>query len=144
MLFGGGSCHMETSRLVCVLNRLTGFCMAWVSTESFFQTDCLIVLISFTFLSLGLYDVFWIYLWITTLEKFIIFTIFIVIIIIGTIIIIIIIIIIIVIIIIIIVITVISSVRRVITNDQRLTEYSRLYISNTFLSILAVPNKAVF
>ena len=32
------------------------------------------------------------------------------------------------------VITVISSVRRVITNDQRLTEYSRLYISNTFLS----------
>ena len=43
-----------------------------------------------------------------------------------------------------IVITVISSVRRVITNDQRLTECSRLYISNTFLSILAVPNKAVF
>ena len=42
------------------------------------------------------------------------------------------------------VITVISSVRRVIINDQRLTEYSRLYISNTFLSILAVPNKAVF
>ena len=42
------------------------------------------------------------------------------------------------------VITVISSVRLVITNDQRLTEYSRLYISNTFLSILAVPNKAVF
>ena len=42
------------------------------------------------------------------------------------------------------VITVISSVRRVITNDQRLTEYSRLYISDTFLSILAVPNKAVF
>ena len=42
------------------------------------------------------------------------------------------------------VITVISSIRRVITNDQRLTEYSRLYISNTFLSILAVPNKAVF
>ena len=42
------------------------------------------------------------------------------------------------------VITVISSVRRVITNDQRLTEYSRLYISNTFLSILAVPNKTLF
>ena len=42
------------------------------------------------------------------------------------------------------VITVIFSVRRVITNDQRLTEYSRLYISNTFLSILAVPNKALF
>ena len=42
------------------------------------------------------------------------------------------------------VITVISSVRRVVTNDQRLSEYSRLYISNTFLSILAVPNKAVF
>ena len=42
------------------------------------------------------------------------------------------------------VITVISSVRRVITNDPRLTEYSRLHISNTFLSILAVPNKAVF
>ena len=34
--------------------------------------------------------------------------------------------------------------RRVITNDQRLTEYSRPYIFNTFLSILAVPNKAVF
>ena len=41
------------------------------------------------------------------------------------------------------VITVISSVRRVITNDQRLTEYSRLYISNAFLSILAVPNKTL-
>ena len=42
------------------------------------------------------------------------------------------------------VIAVICSVRRVITNDQRLTEYSRLYISNIFLSILAVPNKALF
>ena len=42
------------------------------------------------------------------------------------------------------VITAISSVRRVITNDQRLTEYPHLYISNTFLSIFAVPNKAVF
>ena len=42
------------------------------------------------------------------------------------------------------VITAISSVRRVITNDQRLTEYSRLCISNTFLSILAVPNKTVY
>ena len=42
------------------------------------------------------------------------------------------------------VITVISSVRRAITNDQKLTKYSRLCISNTFLSILAVPNKAVF
>ena len=42
------------------------------------------------------------------------------------------------------VITVISSVMQVIINDQRLTEYSRLYISNTFLSILAVPSKAVF
>ena len=41
-------------------------------------------------------------------------------------------------------ITIISSVRRVVTNDQRLTEYSRLHISNTFLSILAIPNKAVF
>ena len=40
-------------------------------------------------------------------------------------------------------ITIISSVRRAITNVQRLTEYSRLYISNNFLSILAVPNKAV-
>ena len=39
------------------------------------------------------------------------------------------------------VVTVISSVRRVITNDQRLTEYSCLYISNTFLSILVVPNQ---
>ena len=36
-----------------------------------------------------------------------------------------------------------SSVRRVITNDQRLTELS-LHISNTFLNILGVPNKAVF
>ena len=42
------------------------------------------------------------------------------------------------------VITVISSVRRGITNDQRITEYSGLYISNTFLSIFAVPNKAIF
>ena len=42
------------------------------------------------------------------------------------------------------VITVISFVRQVIKNDQRLTEYFRLYISNTFLSILAVPNKGVF
>ena len=42
------------------------------------------------------------------------------------------------------VITVISSVRKVITNDQRLTEHSRLYISNTLLSILAVPKKALF
>ena len=42
------------------------------------------------------------------------------------------------------VIIVISSVRRIITNDQRLSEYSRLYISNNFLSILAVPNKALF
>ena len=42
------------------------------------------------------------------------------------------------------VITVISSVRQVITNDQRLTKYSRLYISNTFLSILEVLNKVVF
>ena len=33
---------------------------------------------------------------------------------------------------------------RIITNDQRLAEYSRLYISNAFLSILAVPNKVVF
>ena len=38
------------------------------------------------------------------------------------------------------VITVISYVRRII----RLTEYSRFCISNTFLSILVVPNKAVF
>ena len=37
-----------------------------------------------------------------------------------------------------------SSVRRVITNDQRLPELSLLHISNTFLNILAVPNKAVF
>ena len=42
------------------------------------------------------------------------------------------------------VITVISFVSRVITNDQRLTEYSLLYISNAFLSILAVPTKALF
>ena len=39
--------------------------------------------------------------------------------------------------------TVISSVRWVTTNDQRITEYPRLYIYNTFLSILAVPNKAL-
>ena len=42
------------------------------------------------------------------------------------------------------VIAVFSSLRRVITNDQRLTELSLLHISNTFLNILAVPNKAVF
>ena len=42
------------------------------------------------------------------------------------------------------VITVISSVRQVITNDQRLTECFRLYISNTFFSILAVLHKADF
>ena len=35
-------------------------------------------------------------------------------------------------------------VRKVITNDQRLTEHSHLYISNTLLSILAVPKKALF
>ena len=38
-----------------------------------------------------------------------------------------------------------SSVRQVITNEQRITEYSCLYISNTFLSsILAVSNNALF
>ena len=42
------------------------------------------------------------------------------------------------------VIIVISSVTRVITNEQRLTEYSRLYSCNTFLSVLAVPNKVLF
>ena len=42
------------------------------------------------------------------------------------------------------VITVICSVRRVVANDQRLTELSFLYVSNTFLDILAVPNNAVF
>ena len=41
-------------------------------------------------------------------------------------------------------ITVISAVRWVTTNDQKITGYPRLYISNTFLSILAVPNKALF
>ena len=35
-------------------------------------------------------------------------------------------------------------VRRVTRNDQRLTEWSLLYIYNTFLNILAVPNNAVF
>ena len=42
------------------------------------------------------------------------------------------------------VITVISSVTQVVINDQRLTDYSCLHMSNTFLSILTVPNKAVF
>ena len=42
------------------------------------------------------------------------------------------------------VITIISSFRRVITNDQRLAEYSCLYMSNTFLSIFAVSSKALF
>ena len=42
------------------------------------------------------------------------------------------------------VIAVIFSVRQVITNDQRLTEYSRLYTSNTFFSVRAVPNQALF
>ena len=41
-------------------------------------------------------------------------------------------------------IVVISSVRWAITNDQRLTEWSLLYISNTFFNILAVLNNAVF
>ena len=41
-------------------------------------------------------------------------------------------------------ITVNSSVRQVITNDQRLTEYSRLYTFNTFLRFFAVPNKELF
>ena len=36
------------------------------------------------------------------------------------------------------------SVRRVITNEQRLTNLSLLHISNTFLNILAIPNKVVF
>ena len=34
--------------------------------------------------------------------------------------------------------------RWAITNDQRVTEWSLLYISNTFLNIIAVPNNAVF
>ena len=42
------------------------------------------------------------------------------------------------------VINVISSVRQVMINDQSLTKYSHLYISYTSVSILAVPNKAVF
>ena len=42
------------------------------------------------------------------------------------------------------VIAVIFSVRQVITNDQRLTEYSRLYTSNTFFSVRAVPTQALF
>ena len=42
------------------------------------------------------------------------------------------------------VIAAISSVRRVITNDQKLAEWSPLYISNTFLNIFAVRNNAVF
>ena len=41
------------------------------------------------------------------------------------------------------VLAVVITVRRVMLNDQRLTEYSRLYLSNTFLNILAVPNKAL-
>ena len=36
-----------------------------------------------------------------------------------------------------------SSIRRVLTYDQRLTELSPLHILNAFLNILAVPNKAV-
>ena len=36
-----------------------------------------------------------------------------------------------------------SSIRRVLTYDQRLTELSPLHIPNAFLNILAVPNKAV-
>ena len=35
-------------------------------------------------------------------------------------------------------------IRHVTTNDQSLTEYSHLYICNALLSILAVPNKALF
>ena len=36
------------------------------------------------------------------------------------------------------------SVRRVITNDRRLKELYLPHMSNTFLNVLAVPNKAVF
>ena len=42
------------------------------------------------------------------------------------------------------VIAAISSVRRVLINDQRLTEWFLLYILSTFLNILAVLNNAVF
>ena len=38
----------------------------------------------------------------------------------------------------------ISSVRRLVTNDQRVREWSILYISNSFLIILAFLNNAVF
>ena len=40
-------------------------------------------------------------------------------------------------------IAIISSVRQVITNEQRLTEWSLLYISNKFLNNLEFPNNAV-
>ena len=42
------------------------------------------------------------------------------------------------------VITILSSVRRVITNDQRLAEYSCLYISNTFSVFLHFPTSQSF
>ena len=35
MSFGGGSRRVETRRLVCVVGRLTGFCMIRVFTEFF-------------------------------------------------------------------------------------------------------------
>ena len=50
MPFSEGSCHVESSPLAYVVNRLTCFYMVWVFTYSFFQTDFLIVLISFSYL----------------------------------------------------------------------------------------------
>ena len=39
MPFGGGLCHVDTSRLVSIAGRLTGFCMMLSFAEGNFRTD---------------------------------------------------------------------------------------------------------
>ena len=41
MLFGGGSCRVETGQLVCIAGQLTGFCMVRSFAKGNFRTDCL-------------------------------------------------------------------------------------------------------
>ena len=95
MPLGGGSCCVETNRLVCVVGRLTDFCMISFFTESFFPNRLFNCSYQFHLLelSLGFYDAFCLccrYLWTTALDEFIIFIItiiihFVIIIIIDTI-----------------------------------------------------------
>ena len=54
MPFSRGSCRLETSRLIWVVNQLTSFYMVWVFTKSFFRTDFLIfLLVSPTYIVTG-------------------------------------------------------------------------------------------